>query len=90
MYGAFPVCRNYTVRAQLRFAVAGKRRAPQADSGLAGTQRFFYHGEYLRPSGLQLQAVLSAGDGERNAPAGNGGFRQQMGRNCGQQQGGLT
>ena len=64
---------------QLRFAVAGKRRAPQADSGLAGTQRFFYHGEYLRPSGLQLQAVLSAGDGERNAPAGNGGFRQQMG-----------
>ena len=38
-----------------------------------------HNGEYLRPSGLQFETVLSTGDGERNAPSRSGRFRQQMG-----------
>ena len=37
---------------------ARKRCSHEADSGMAWSQRFFYHSKYLRPSGLQLQAEL--------------------------------
>ena len=37
---------------------AGKRRADETDSGVAGTQRFFHNRQYLFPSGLLLQDFL--------------------------------
>ena len=40
IYGAFPVCRNYTVRAQQREFAACEPCAAQTDSGVAGAQRF--------------------------------------------------
>ena len=40
---------------------------------------FFHHGKHLRPSGLQFETLLGAGDGERYAPSRSGRFRQQMG-----------
>lgn len=55
IYGAFPVCRNYTVRALLRQPIAERGRADEADSRVAGSQRYFYHGEYLRASGFAVQ-----------------------------------
>ena len=69
IYGAFPVCRNYTVRAQLCQLAAGQWRPPQAHSGVAGTQRLYHHGEYLRPLGLQIQDHLGTGDGDRACSA---------------------
>ena len=75
----FSVCLYYTVRAQLRLPLACQRRTAQADSGLAGAFGFFHYGEYLRPSGLQFETFLGAGDGERHAPSRSGRFRQQMG-----------
>ena len=38
-----------------------------------------HYSEYLRPSGLQFETVLGAGDGDRNAASRSGRFRQQMG-----------
>ena len=55
IYGAFPVCRNYTVRALLRQPIAERGRADEADSRVVGPQRYFYHGEYLRASGFAVQ-----------------------------------
>ena len=79
IYGAFPVCRNYTVRAQLRLPLARQRCAAQTDSGLAGALGFFHHGKHLRPSGLQFETLLGAGDGVRYAASRSGRFRQQVG-----------
>ena len=39
---------------QLCQLAAGQRRSPQAHSGVAGAQRFYHHGEHLRPLGLQV------------------------------------
>ena len=68
-YGAFPVCRNYTVRALLCQPIAERGRTDEADSRVAGTQRYFYHGEYLRASGFAIQEPERPGNGRRPAPA---------------------
>ena len=39
---------------QLCQLAASQRRSPQAHSGVAGAQRFYHHGEHLRPLGLQV------------------------------------
>ena len=62
IYGAFPVCRNYTVRAQLRQPSSGKRRSHEADSGMAGSQRLLHHRQYLRPPRLRFQTLVCTGD----------------------------
>ena len=64
MYGAFPVCRNYTVRALLRQPIAERGRADEADSRVVGPQRYFYHGEYLRASGFAVQEPERLDDGK--------------------------
>lgn len=65
IYGAFPVCRNYTVRAFLRQFAFGKRCPDEDDSGVAGTQRFLYHREYLFAFGLRFQGFFSRSNAER-------------------------
>ena len=70
MYGAFPVCRNYTVRAQLCQFAAGQRRPHEADSGMAWPQRLFHHRQCLCASGMQFQTALGSGYDKRFA----GGF----------------
>ena len=79
IYGAFPVCRNYTVRAQLRQFAAGQWRPPQAHSGVVGAQRLYHHGEHLRPLGLQVQDHLGTGNGDRACPAGGRRLQQPLG-----------
>ena len=56
IYGAFPVCRNYTVRAHLRqhAAVGGLR--PERRAGVAGPLGHQDDRKYLRPSGHTPQA----------------------------------
>ena len=78
IYGAFPVCRNYTVRAQLRLTAFGKRCASEANSGVAGPQRLHHHGEQLRPLGLQVQDHLGASNGDRACSAGGRNLWKQM------------
>lgn len=39
---------------QLCQLAASQQRSPQAHSGVAGAQRFYHHGEHLRPLGLQV------------------------------------
>ena len=63
----------------LRLPLTCQWRTAQADSRLAGTFGFLHHGKYLRPSGLQFETLLSAGDGERYVTSRSGRFRQQMG-----------
>ena len=64
IYGAFPVCRNYTVRAQLCLTAFGERCASEANPGVAGSQRYWHDGEYLQPFGLQVQDHLGKCDGQ--------------------------
>ena len=45
---------------QLCQLAAGQRRSPQAHSGVAGAQRFYHHGEHLRPLGLHKSKITSA------------------------------
>ena len=70
IYGAFPVCRNYTVRAQLCQFAAGQRRPHEADPGMAWPQRLFHHRQCLCASGMQFQTALVSGYDKRFA----GGF----------------
>ena len=49
MYGAFPVCRNYTVRAHLRNAVAEKRGRRENAVRRAGPLFGGFHIEHLHP-----------------------------------------
>ena len=56
MYGAFPVCRNYTVRAHLRQHVAVGGLRSEGRAGVAGTLGHQDDREYLRPSGHTPQA----------------------------------
>ena len=64
IYGAFPVCRNYTVRAQLRQPAAEEWRPHEADPGVAGAQRLQHDRQHLRPPGCRVQAHLSTGNGK--------------------------
>ena len=57
MYGAFPVCRNYTVRALLRQSAAEAGCAHETDPGMAGSQRHLHYGEHLRPSGFPVETA---------------------------------
>ena len=49
IYGAFPVCRNYTVRAYLRHAVAKKRGRRENAVWRAGPLLGWVHPEHLHP-----------------------------------------
>ena len=49
MYGAFPVCRNYTVRAHVRDVIAEKRRGRADAFRNAGTFQRRIHAQHLRP-----------------------------------------
>ena len=49
MYGAFPVCRNYTVRAHLRHAVPQVRRGCQDAVWCAGPLRRGLYPQHLHP-----------------------------------------
>ena len=49
IYGAFPVCRNYTVRAHLRNAGAPERRGRKDGVLHAGTLRCGLHPPHLHP-----------------------------------------
>ena len=49
MYGAFPVCRNYTVRAHIRDLIAEKRRGCANTFRNAGTFQRRVHPQHLRP-----------------------------------------
>ena len=64
IYGAFPVCRNYTVRALLRQTVAERGRTDEADSRVVRSQGYFHHGEYLRASGFAIQEPERPDDGK--------------------------
>ena len=80
MYGAFPVCRNYTVRAFLRKPTACKRCSVKTDSRLAGTFGFQYDGKYIRPFGLFVKTVFCTGDGGWDVFAGCPRLSEQMER----------
>ena len=41
--------------ALLRLTASGERRRAERNTGMARSQRHFYHGEYLQPPGLQIQ-----------------------------------
>ena len=47
IYGAFPVCRNYTVRAHVRNVIAEKRRGRADAVGNAGTFQCGIHAQHL-------------------------------------------
>ena len=64
MYGAFPVCRNYTVRALLCQPIAERGRTDEADSRVAGSQRYFHHSQHLRASGFAIQEPERPDDGK--------------------------
>ena len=64
IYGAFPVCRNYTVRALLCQPIAERGRTDEADSRVVRSQGYFHHGEYLRASGFAIQEPECADDGK--------------------------
>ena len=64
IYGAFTVCRNYTVRALLRQPVAERGRTDEADSRVVRSQGYFHHGEYLRASGFAVQEPERPDDGK--------------------------
>ena len=50
--------------ALLRQPIAERGRADEADSRVAGSQRYFYHGEYLRASGFAVQEPERPDDGK--------------------------
>ena len=56
IYGAFPVCRNYTVRAHLRQHVAVGGLRSEGRAGVAGTLGHQDDRKHLRPSGHTPQA----------------------------------
>ena len=55
-YGAFPVCRNYTVRAFLRNFAARKWRDTQAGSGVVGASQLCGHSGHIRSCFGRIQA----------------------------------
>ena len=69
IYGAFPVCRNYTVRALLRQPAAETGGTHEADPGMAGAQRHLHHGEHLRPSGFPVETAERRHNGKSPGPA---------------------
>ena len=48
----------------LRQSALCQWREPEGDSGVAGSQRYFYHGEYLRASGFAVQEPERPDDGK--------------------------
>ena len=50
----------------------------ETNSGVAGTQRLYHHGEHLRPLGLQVQDHFGAGDGDRACSAGGRRLQQPL------------
>ena len=76
IYGAFPVCRNYTVRALLRQPIAERGRTDEADSRVAGTQRYFHHSQHLRTSGFAVQESERPDDGKHTDAAGSAAHKE--------------
>ena len=61
-YGAFPVCRNYTVRAHLHNEPAGQRRSAEGRVGAAGTLGHRYDRQLCpRDAGNQAYFGTAAG-----------------------------
>ena len=44
--------------------IAERGRTDEADSRVAGSQRYFYYGEYLRASGFAVQKLKCPNDGK--------------------------
>ncbi len=63
---------------QLRLTAFGERCASEANSGVAGSQRLYHHGEHLRPLGLQIQDHLGTGDGDRACATGGRRLQQPL------------
>ena len=76
IYGAFPVCRNYTVRALLCQPIAERGRTDEADSRVVGPQRYFHHGEYLRALGFAVQEPERPDDGKHADTAGSAAHKE--------------
>ena len=68
IYGAFPVCRNYTVRAHLRNAGTAKRCGHQNRQQYAGSLLRRLHAGHLRPRHHRRAAQSGADDGEHPIP----------------------
>ena len=68
IYGAFPVCRNYTVRAHLRNDGPTKRCGHQNRQQYAGSLLRRLHAGHLRPRHHRRAAQSGADDGEHPIP----------------------
>ena len=68
IYGAFPVCRNYTVRAHLRHHGPAKRRGRENRVLDAGSLLRRLHAGHLRPRHHRRTAQGGANDGEHPLP----------------------
>ena len=64
MYGAFPVCRNYTVRAHIRDLGATKRRGRKNGIQYARSFRRRFHAENLHPRHAADAGKCSRKDGQ--------------------------
>ena len=53
----------------LRQPIAERGRTDEADSSVAGAQRYFHHSQHLRASGFAIQEPERPGNGRRPAPA---------------------
>ena len=68
IYGAFPVCRNYTVRAHLRNHGTAKRSGRQDRQQYAGPLLSGLHAGHLRPRHHRRPAQSRPDDGEHPLP----------------------
>ena len=86
IYGAFPVCRNYTVRAHLRNDGAAKRRGCKNRVLDAWPLLGGFHAGYLRPRYHRCAAQGSADDGQYPLPCGLtvSAIRSRWGQRLGQ------
>ena len=87
IYGAFPVCRNYTVRAHLRNHGAAKRRGRENGVLDARTLLGGFHAGHLRPRHHRRTAQGGANHGEHPLPCGIdlSAIRSRWGQRLGQE-----
>ena len=62
IYGVFPVCRNYTVRAHIRDVIAEKRRGRADAFRNAGSLQRRIHAQHLRPLDIRHETERSGRD----------------------------
>ena len=68
MYGAFPVCRNYTVRALLCQSAHQEQSHNERGTDVAGPFQLFHHSQYLRPHRRGQQDGSREHDCQQNQP----------------------